>query len=485
MGVITVVGLGPGDIGDLTLAARESLAQAETVWLRTRVHPVVDALPPGLDQRDFDFLYEQAADFGEVYEGICARLEQLAANGDVVYAVPGHPLIGEATVQRLLERSRDGGPEVKIIGGMSFIEPVCAALGIDPLSSGLQIVDALDPRLEPSRPALCAQVYSRLVASGLKLALLDLYPPEHEVALVRGSDANGKPVWRGPLSDLDHLDRFDHLTSLYLPPVSPELDFKTFGGFRGIIHRLYAPGGCPWDREQTHSSLRPYLLEETYEALEKLDTGEMSGLAEELGDILLQIGLHCEIASEAGEFDYADVFESITQKLIRRHPHVFGETVAGTAGEVAANWQRIKQEERSGAAEAQRSILAGVPATMPALSFSQSVQARVAQVGFDWPRIEEVLDKLGEEIDELRAADNAADREEEFGDILFVLANAARWLELDAEHALRRANAKFVRRFGRVEVLARERDIDMPTAGLEALNVLWDEVKAEESGQKS
>ncbi|HTE84110.1 MAG TPA: nucleoside triphosphate pyrophosphohydrolase, partial [Dehalococcoidia bacterium] len=238
-------------------------------------------------------------------------------------------------------------------------------------------------------------------------------------------------------------------------------------------------------REQTHSSLRPFLLEETYEALEKLDTGEMDGLAEELGDILLQIGLHCEIATESGEFDYADVFESITQKLIRRHPHVFGETVVGGADEVKANWQRIKQEERAGETEARRSILAGVPGAMPALSYSQSVQERAAQVGFDWPRLEEVLDKLREEIEELHSAGSAVEREEEFGDILFVLTNVARWMHLDAEEALRRANAKFVRRFGRVETLALDRRIDMASAGLEALNALWDEVKVEERGQKA
>jgi tetrapyrrole methylase family protein/MazG family protein len=483
--VITVVGLGPGSIGDLTLAARETLTKAKTVWLRTRIHPVVSELPAGLELRDFDGYYERSSDFAEVYGQICGDLEGLAAKADIVYAVPGHPLIGEATVRRLLARSREGGPAVEIVAGLSFIEPVCVALGIDPIETGLQIVDALEPLVEPSRPALCAQVYSRHIASGLKLSLLELYPPEHEVALVGAAGLTKGRVWRGPLSELDHADRFDHLTSLYLPPLPIELDWRTFAGFRGIVHRLYAPGGCPWDHEQTHSSLRPFLLEETYEALEKLDKEETDGLAEELGDILLQIGLHCEIASEAGEFDYGDVFDSITRKLIRRHPHVFGETVVGGADEVKVNWQRIKQEERAEEPEAQRSILAGVPSAMPALSYSQSVQERAAQVGFDWPQLEHVLDKLREEIEELRTANNAAEREEEFGDILFVLANVARWLKLDAEEALRGANAKFVRRFGRVEALALERQLDLASAGLDALNLLWDEAKAEERGHQS
>jgi tetrapyrrole methylase family protein/MazG family protein len=483
--MITVVGLGPGSIDDLTLGARELLTGAKTVWLRTRIHPVVRELPAGPEWMDFDHYYEQADDFPQVYERICLDLAHSAEAGDVIYAVPGHPLVGEATVRRLLERRREGGAQICIVAGLSFIEPVCSEVGIDPLEPGLQIVDALDPHLEPSLPALCAQIYSRPVASALKLNLLGLYPPEHEVALVRALNGDEGAIWRGPLGDLDHADRFDHLTTLYLPPLPMELDQRTFGGFRAVVHRLHAPGGCPWDREQTHTSLRPYLLEETYEALEKIDSGETACLAEELGDLLLQIGLHCEIADEAGEFGYSDVFQSICQKLIRRHPHVFGDAVVGGAREVEANWQRIKQQERTEEKESKRSLLSGVPAAMPALSFSQSVQDRAAQVGFDWPHLEEVLDKLAEELHELRSASNAEEREEEFGDILFVVTNVARWMRIDAEAALRGANAKFVHRFGRVETLARERQIDMASAGLAVLDGLWDEAKAEERGQNS
>ncbi len=479
---VTVVGLGPGRPADLTLEAQQVLSGARIVWLRTRVHPVVEQLPVGPELRDFDAYYEAGEDFPQVYERICADLERLGREGDVVYAVPGHPLVGEATVRQLLRRSREGGPEVRIVAGLSFIEPACAALGIDPLETGLQIVDALAPQIDPSRPALCAQVYSRRIASGLKLSLLEEYPVEHHVAVVAFSAEEESVVWRGPLEALDRADRFDHLSSVYLPALTVEQNRRTFEGFRGIVHRLHAPGGCPWDREQTHASLRPYLLEETYEALEKLDRGDTHGLAEELGDILLNIGLHCEIAQEADEFDYGDVFETIHRKLVRRHPHVFGETAVADAEEVKANWQRIKQVERAGEPEAKRSILAGVPRSMPALSFSQSVQDRAAQVGFDWPQIDDVLEKLREEIAELRAASTADEREDEFGDILFVLANVARWLHLDAEEALRRANAKFVRRFGRVEALAEERGIDMAKGGLEALDALWDEAKSEERG---
>jgi len=476
---ITIVGLGPGRPGDLTLEANEVIRTAATVWLRTRVHPTVSALPAGPELRDFDHYYEECDDFATVYERICSDLERMGAQGDVVYAVPGHPLVGEATVRKLLERSAAGGPSVRLVAGLSFIERVCAAIGIDPLEAGLQIVDALDPVLEPSRPALCAQIYSRRIASALKLSLLELYPPDHQVALA----GDGGAVWHGPLCELDRAERFDHLSSLYLPALPLEQDLRTFAGLRAIVHRLRAPGGCPWDREQTHDSLRPFLLEETYEALEKLDSGDAPGLAEELGDLLLQVALHCEIAGEAGEFQYPDVFQSISAKLLRRHPHVFGSVSVTDAEEVKANWQRIKQEERADEDAAGRSILSGVPLSMPSLAYSQAVQERVAQVGFDWPQIEGVLDKLVEELGELRSAEDQAQREEELGDLLFVVANVARWMKIDAEAALRQANRKFGRRFGIVEELARERGVDLAKAGLDGLNRLWDEAKELERRQ--
>ena len=478
---ITIVGLGPGSAGDLTLEARRVLAEAPEIWLRTRIHPAVASLPSTPVLHDFDSYYEHETGFAEVYERICSDLERLAASEDIVYAVPGHPLVGEATVRRLLAQSQAGGPAVRIVAGLSFLEPVCVALGIDPLEGGLQIVDALSPHLELDRPALCAQVYARHVASGLKLALLDLYPPEHPVTVVTAAGVEGaQAIWTGPLAELDRGDRFDHLTSVYLPALQPELNRRTFAGLRGILHRLYAPGGCPWDRAQTHATLRPYLLEETYEALEALDSGDPHALAEELGDLLLQAGLHCEIAAESGEFDYGDVFEGITSKLIRRHPHVFGDVTVRNADDVAANWQVIKQAERSAADEPVRSILAGVPKSMPALAFGEAVQSRAAQIGFDWREMEGVVDKLIEEVAELRRATNQSERDEEFGDILFTLVNVARWLGINPEEALRRANQKFVRRFGAVEALARDRTVNMKEAGLDALDALWNEVKASE-----
>ena len=451
---ITVVGLGPGDPGLLTVAARDLLAGGAPVWLRTRRHPGVEALDLRGPVESFDALYEAGENFEEVYAAIVERLTALGATEEIVYAVPGNPLFGEATVAALLARAREGsGPPVRIVHGVSFLEPVCAALRLDPLA-GLQIVDALAPRLDPARPAVVAQVYGRRAASALKLALLDLYPADHPVQVVRAAGLADEFMRELPLQAIDREEGlFDHLACLYVPALAPEANLRTFDGLRAITQRLRSPAGCPWDREQTHASLKPFLVEESYEVLQALDDDEPARIAEEFGDLLLQMTLHTEIAEEAGEFGYGDVFEQINRKLIRRHPHVFGDAVIETADEQWQAWQQIKRAEKGGA----ESILAGVPRAMPALAYAQAVQERAARTGFDWPTLDEVLEKLVEELAELRAAATHAERLDEFGDVLFVLANVARWLKLDAEEALRRSNAKFLRRFSGIEALARAR----------------------------
>jgi len=484
---ITVVGLGPGDPDLLTAGALRALTMAPIVWLRTAHHPVVPALPAGPEYRSFDELYDSSETFETLYETIVQRLlvaEQ--TTGEVLYAVPGDPLIAEATVRRLLEREREGGPAVHVINGVSFIEPVCRAAGVDPLAEGLQIVDALEPSVDPARPALFAQLHGRRVASHLKLALLDLYPPLHLVTLVSAAGVRGEEqVTTLPLAELDRAPLHGHLSTLYVPALSLLENRRTFGGLRAIVHRLYAPGGCPWDREQTHASLKHNLLEEAYEVLQALDDDDPHALSEELGDLLLQIALHSEIADEAGEFGYGDVFESITSKLIRRHPHVFGDETAASADEVMANWQRLKEAEKAARAAAgdaveDQSLLAGVPRAMPSLAYAQAVQDRAAAVGFEWPDMSGVLDKLGEEIEELRRAETREQRLDELGDVLFVLANLARWLKIDAEEAGRHAGRKFYRRFSGVERLAHAQGKRLSEMSLAEMDALWDQVKAEE-----
>ena len=250
-------------------------------------------------------------------------------------------------------------------------------------------------------------------------------------------------------------------------------NLNLFTALVDIIAKLRAPDGCPWDRKQTHSSLRENLLEECYEVLGALDEGDMDKLCAELGDLLMQIVLHAQIAAEAGEFELGDVIKGINAKLIHRHPHIFGSLKVKDAEEVALNWEALKREER----EAGTSILDSVPGLMPALGYSQSVQRRVAGVGFDWENIDGVIDKLAEEVSEFKQAPSQEERAKEFGDLLFTLANIARRMDIDLEAALREANQRFYRRFTYMEELCRQRGLNFGELSFDEQNALWEEAK--------
>ena len=255
-------------------------------------------------------------------------------------------------------------------------------------------------------------------------------------------------------------------------------DVSRFTTLVDIIARLRASDGCPWDKKQTHASLRKNLLEECYEVLAALDEGNSDKLCDELGDLLMQVVLHTQIATEAGEFELGDVLSSINTKLIHRHPHIFGSKKVKDAEEVAHNWEVLKQEERG----ADTSILASVPKQMPALGYSQEIQRRVARVGFDWADIDGVIEKLAEEISELRRADSQERKAQEFGDLLFTLANIARRLGIDLETALREANQRFYRRFTYMEEACRQRGLNFGELSFADQNALWEEAKKKLDG---
>jgi len=255
-----------------------------------------------------------------------------------------------------------------------------------------------------------------------------------------------------------------------------ERETRSYAELRAVIARLRAPDGCPWDREQTHASLRPYVIEEAYEVLAVLDAGDTQRLPEELGDLLLQIVLHTQLAEEAGEFDMANVLDGLAQKLVRRHPHVFGDVKLETAGQVNQQWDELKRNER----RADESALANVPPAMPALAYAQTLLRRADTAGFAWPNREDVLEKLDEELRELSAATSPEEAAAELGDLLLNVANYARYLGIDAEQALREAGHKFRRRFTTVESSARRRGVDLKSQSRESLMALWDEAKASE-----
>jgi tetrapyrrole methylase family protein / MazG family protein len=253
---------------------------------------------------------------------------------------------------------------------------------------------------------------------------------------------------------------------------SPE-EMKKFDTFAAIIARLRGPGGCPWDKEQTHKSLRENLLSESYEVLDALDAEDMDKLKEELGDLLLQIVLQAQIAADEGEFRISDVVQGITEKMIRRHPHIFGTVKAETADEVTHNWEALKKKERKEGA----SMLASVPKDMPALAYALEIQKRVARAGFDWENLDGVIDKLVEEVKEYKAAENQEEKAKEYGDILFTLANIARREGVDPETSLREANKKFFTRFTYMEKLCHERGLSFDKLTFDAQNELWEEAK--------
>ena len=425
---ITIVGLGPGAFDQLTQEAIATLSQASEIWLRTARHPDVSHLPAGPAIHSFDSLYEEAETFEEVYATIAQRVLALGARAEgVVYAVPGHPLVGESTVTQILKAAREAGIPTRIVPGLSFIEPALTALALDALD-GLQIVDALDvigsyyPILNPDRPALIAQVYSRAVASDLKLVLMNLYPDEHQTALVDAAGTAAETVIWGPLYEIDHRDHTP-LTSLYVAPL------PYVGGFEHLLEtvaHLRSPEGCPWDREQTHASLRETLLEETYEVLEALDKADADALREELGDLLLQVVLHAQIAGEEGEFQMADVIAGIDAKLKRRHPHVWGAVQVADAQEVTLNWEAIKHAERENArADKARFLLDGVPKTLPALAQAHAYSSRAARVGLDRVEIAADVAHIQQAMETFLQAYSVEERGEALGEALFAIAQCA------------------------------------------------------------
>ncbi len=477
MAHITVVGLGPGAPESLTRAAWETLAQAPAVWLRTAHHPVVPYLPQGPVIHSFDALYEQAVSFEAVYAAIVAQVLELGALQEgVVYAVPGHPLVGEATVTRILQAARAANIPVRIVPGVSFIEPTLTALALDPLD-GLQIVDALDlvgahyPMFNPDMPALVAQVYSRTVASDLKLVLMEAYPDEHSVALVHAAGTATEQVLWGPLYEIDHSDATP-LTSLYVPPLPT---ISGFEHFQETVAHLRSPEGCPWDREQTHASLRATLLEETYEVLEAIDTEDMHALREELGDLLLQVVMHGQIASEEGEFRMTDVIAGIDAKLKHRHPHVWGNVRVADAQEVTVNWELIKRQERADGGVAQRSLLDGIPKALPALAQACAYSSRAARVGLDWLPADSLLAQIKQHLEVLDAAPTPEDRAQSLGDLLFALSAWARRMDMDPEGILREANARFARRVRYIEETARRHGLTLEALSDAEKVRLWDE----------
>ncbi len=472
---VTVVGLGPAGPEYVTAHTLAEIRRVPHRFLRTSRHPSASLVANVIT---FDEIYEAADTFANVYAEITDRLVAAAIeHGEVLYAVPGSPLVLERTVRSLRADQR---VECVVHPAMSFLDIIYARLGIDPVEAGVTLVDGHEFATGAAGlagPLLVAHTHANWVLSDIKLAVENATGNEPVVILQRLGSPD-ELITHTTWAELDRTVEADHLTSIYIPhlaaPVGAELV-----RFHQLARTLREQ--CPWDQEQSHQSLVRYLLEETYEvvdALQALDPDDPStddDLIEELGDLLYQIEFHATIAEQEGRFTMADVARGVHDKLVRRHPHVFGDVVAENTATVLSNWDAIKQEEKQ-----RTSIFEGVPHSLPALSYADAVQHKAAKVGFDWPDVDGAWPKVAEESAEVQAAvadgDEAAVHDE-LGDLLFAVVNVARHLGIEPESALRAATLKFRGRFERVETLARERDIKLKTAGLAALDALWIEVK--------
>ncbi|MEE3955406.1 nucleoside triphosphate pyrophosphohydrolase [Peribacillus frigoritolerans] len=487
MNEITIIGLGAGDLEQLPLGIYKKLVQTEQCYVRTADHPVIgDLKSEGINFTAFDGIYEKHDQFEDVYEEIAETLLHEASNRSVLYAVPGHPMVAEKTVQLLLEKGPALGIDIKLEGGQSFLDPLFQAVRIDPIE-GFQLLDGTDlspDDLHITQHMIIGQVYDAFSASDVKLTLMEKLPDDYEVYIVTAAGSSQEKVTKCALFELDRQMELSNLTSVYVPPVKDEaLRYREFSKLRRVIAELRGPDGCPWDKKQTHESLKKYLIEEAYELIDSIDEGDDEGMVGELGDVLLQVMLHSQIGEDEGMFTIDDVIEGITAKMIRRHPHVFGDVEVNGEEDVLVNWQKIKEDEKEGELKTPKSILDGIEKSLPNLLRAEEYQKRAAKVGFDWDEVSEAWKKVREEVQELEEEILSPNRDverikSELGDLFFALVNISRYYDIQAEEAVYKANQKFHQRFTYIEECIQRADKKFEDYTLEELDSYWDEAKA-------
>lgn len=475
-GRIEVIGLGAGDLEQLSLGIyRKLTSHVGKVFVRTLDHPVIPKLmDEDVSFQSFDALYEASEQFETVYENITTTLLGAAQNESVLYAVPGHPMLAEKTVQLLLEQEQI---DIDIIGGQSYLDDLFTTLRIDPID-GFQFIDGTAfqrEELNYRNHLIFCQVYDAFIASEVKLTLLEDLPPSYEVTVVEAAGSKDERILHVPLEELDRIIMFSNLTSVYVPPAPDELLTHEFVSLRTVIRTLRGENGCPWDRKQTHESLREYAIEEVYELIDAINQEDDEAIIEELGDVLLQVLLHSQIGEDHGYFTIDDVIKGIYDKMVHRHPHVFGQS------DPDKSWDELKREEKPVDHEAL--LLDDVIMTGPSLQTAYQLQKKTAKVGFDWDRVDDIWEKFSEEKTEFQEAvqqNDSFEMENEFGDILFVLANIAKYYKVNPEVALAKANHKFVSRFNEVERQADILGSKLSDLSLAELDALWDIAKQRE-----
>lgn len=479
--MIKIVGLGPGDRNALTVGTMETLLNSEFLFLRTDKHPVAEYLKDKkVKFNSYDYMYKNLMNFDIVYQNIAENLiaEQMDKE-DIVYAVPGSPLESEKSVSILIELCKKNKVEYKIIPSVSFLDTLVNGLEIDP-TDGLRIVDAFDIGnviLDKRQGTIITQVYNNLIASEVKIKLSNFFDDETEVFYCKAMGIEGKEsIKKIKLYELDMQEYMDYLSYIYIP--KDLNNKKDIYDLSDLIEILRGERGCPWDKEQTHESIRKSIIEESYEVCDAIDKQDVEGLIEELGDVLFQVIFHASLGKEEEIFDMGDVIQAIYEKMVYRHPHVFGNKKLQSSNEVVVNWEELKKKEKN--FESITDEMKGVANALPALIRAKKVQNKAKKVGFDFDSVEEAMEKVKEEINEVLDVYKCEDKAiitEEIGDLLFSCVNVSRFLQVDSEEALKITTDKFINRFKYIEEKASDKSIKLEDMTINEMNCLWNEAK--------
>lgn len=483
--MIKIIGLGPGAPEALTIGAVKALEECESIYFRTEKHPTVDYLKDKIKEfKTYDHYYEISESFDEVYDNIATDIiNKYSEYNEIIYAVPGHPLVAEKSVFNLIKLCDEKGIRYEILPAVSFIDAMMDVLKIDPIE-GLKVIDAFDMKnqiLDKRIGTIITQVYNPLIASEVKLKLLEYYNDETEIYYVRAAGiVQEETVRKIPIYELDMQDDIDYLTSIYIPK---DVDNKKdFNDLVKIIEVLRGENGCPWDMEQTHESIKNELLEEAYEVVDSINNDDLDGMIEELGDVLLHVVFHASIGNDDGYFNIYDIIQSICNKMIYRHPHVFGEDRLSSSQEVIEAWDDIKKREKEFKSVTEE--MDAVAKALPSLIRAHKVQKKAAKVGFDWDNLEDAAIKVKEELKEVLEVYKSNNKEkikDEVGDLLFACVNIARKLNINEEEAVNSTIKKFIKRFSFIEEGAKAINKPLNEMSLEEMDYLWDKSKALEN----
>lgn len=480
---ITVIGLGAGDFEQLPMGVYKTLKNARKIYVRTEDHPVLDELKTeGVEFESFDSIYEKHDEFLPVYEEIVATLKDYAAHDDVIYAVPGHPLVAEMTVELLINEEKNGNVTLKIEGGQSFLDAVFATLKIDPID-GFQLVDGATfsiHHVNMYNHLLIAQVYDQFSASEVKLTLMEKYDAEYPVTIVTAAGSKQESVVTVPLFELDHVAEISNLTTVYVPPVTKREDaLREWSTFRDIMSTMRGPNGCEWDKAQTHETMKRYMLEEMHEALQAIDEQDDEHMIEEFGDLLMLVFMQAQIGEDAGFFNLEDLLAGAAEKMMRRHPHVFGDVVVKNVEDINANWEKIKKAEHEAAGADDAPVMDGEYRAMSSLQTAYNYQRRAAKLGFEWPEGDQYWWNFKEELSDFRddALNNSDNKMDQYSNALIAFVNLGRHYKISAEEAMLHANTKYAKRFGKMEAHVKASGKDWQEFSVDELLQVWAEAK--------